>query len=721
MDNSVEQFVEKIKTRLSRIEANLSNEERLKYQSQIDMIYRLLDLFEDTGGVSKEIKKKLDEATKQISKAIEGKELLTTKGLTPVKPNIDSLDNETINRAKMANASNIFLETENVDATNESLRGTGFKVDEELSTGEGLVLNNPETNEVKVSFRGTNTSFKRPISSVKDLVSDVKIISGVEQYGREGGDLETGRKLIQSAIDKYGKENVNELVGYSLGGAKSLLLGDEFNIKSTTFNPLIGYNSMKASTTATPHDIFRTTEDITSLGAGFATEKKNWNVKSILPKKISLNPREAHKLSNFLDNDNRHTGKSPLETKINNVFEAGKRKAQVEDFNDTFDLLSGIDDIPGIDEKVMEQRLQMNYPSSSELLDEDAFPDVPRPKPPEDTSTPDISDLERRMSNLIQDKPNIRNQVFNPNDFKDMNARQMANMRKGRFETFSIEGGDDIQRKETLPMKQVKGKASDIDLGIFEPTEPDKKIKDIDFDDITDFFRNNSSNKSNKVNDFELSSLNDDEIDTLMTGSDKDRNSFEEITNNEFNDSVTDLEDHIKLSTDNIESGGIGEDLIRGLSPTNLLGGIAGGFLSQSAVDFIDPDKKIQKQVREGLIGSGAGLIGGLASAGLGAEVALFPETIAGGAGYLAGEEATEGITKLTGSRAAGDVIGSGIGGAVSGATLALGGAIAADVATGAAIGTALDPVTAGLGTAIGAGIGSAIGGISYGLHKLFG
>ena len=716
MDNTVGQFVENIKARLSRIEANLSNEGRLKYQSQIDTIYRLLDLFEETGGVSKEIKKKLDEATKKISKVIEGKELLATKGLTPVKPNIDTLDNETINKAKMVNASNIFLETDNnIDATNESLRGTGFKVDGDLSTDEGLVLTNPETNEVKVSFRGTNTSYKRPIQSVKDLVSDVKIISGTEQYGGEG-DLQTGRNLIQSAIDKYGgnKENM-EIVGHSLGGAKALLLGDEFGINTTTFNPLIGYNSMKASTTNTQHNLFRTTEDISSLGAGFATEKKNWNVKSILPKKISLDPREAHRLTNFLDNKGRHTGTSPLETKINNVFEAGKRKAQVEDFNDTFDLLSGIDDIPGIDQRVMEQRLQMNYPSSSELLDESSLQE-PTPYPEEMIDT---SDLQRRMNNLIQDKP-VRENVFNPDDFKNKNARDMANMRKGRFEKFSIEG-DPITSEKLPSTKQFTGKASDINLGIFEPNEPDKSIKDIDFDDMTDFFRNNSSTNPNKINDFELSSLNDSEINNLMTGSSEDRNSFEEITNNEFNDTINDLDNHIKLSTENIESGGFGEDLIRGLSPTNLLGGIAGGVISQEAVDFIDPNRNIQKQVRESLIGSGAGLIGGLASAGLGAEVALGPEAIAGGVGYLAGEEATEGITKLTGSRAAGDVLGSGIGGATGAAALTLAGAVGTDVATGAAIGTAFDAPTLGLGTAIGAGVGLAIGGVSYGLHKLFG
>ena len=720
MDTEQLPFIEKIRLRMKKIESELTNQQRIKFQDKINLIYVLIDLFQDTGGVSKEIKKKLDDATKTISKAIEGKELLATKGLTPVKPNLDTLDNETINKAKMVNSSNIFLETDNnIDATNESLRGTGFQLDPDLSTNEGVVLTNPETNEIKVAFRGTNTSYKRPIQSVKDLVSDVKIISGTEQYGKEGGDLSSGRNLIKSAIDKYGgnKENM-EILGHSLGGGKALLLGDEFGINTTTFNPLIGYNSMKASTTNTQHNILRTTEDISSLGAGFATEKSNWNVKSILPKKISLDPREAHRLTNFLDNEGRHTGKSPLETKIDNVFEAGKRKAQVEDFNDTFDLFSGIDDIPGIDERVMEDRLQMNYPSSSELLDESSLQNsLPQPEELIDTS-----DLQRRMNNLIQDKP-IREQVFNPDDFKDMNARQMANMRRGRFETFSIEGDPD--RSEKLPTtKKFTGSASDIDLGIFEPTEGEKSIKDIDFDDITNFFRDNSSKNPNKINDFELSSLNDDEIDNLINGTDEDRSGFEKLTNNEFNDSVGDLEDHIKIPTGDIESGGFGSDLVRGLSPTNLLGGLAGGLISQSAVDFIDPNKKINKQVRESLIGSGAGLITGLGSLALGGEgaslLALGPETLAGGLGYLAGEEATEGITNLTGSRAAGDTLGGAIGGGVGGATLALGGAVAADLATGAAIGTAFDPVTAGLGTAVGAGIGAAIGGISYGLHKLF-
>ncbi len=711
-------FVEKIRNRMKRIESTLTNQERLKYQSQIDMIYRLLDLFEDTGGVSKEIKKKLDEATKKISNVIKGQELITTKGMSPVKPNIDSLDLETMNKAKMVNASNVFLESNNnEDATNEALRGTKFKVDKNLSTDEGLVLTDDEGN-VKISFRGTNTSYKRPIQSIKDLVADSKFITGTEQYGREGGELQSGRNLIQSAIDKYGvsKENM-EILGHSLGGQKAILLGDEFGINTTTFNPLIGYNSMKASTTNAQHNMFRTTEDITSLGAGFATEKKNWNVKSILPKKISIDPRQAHKLNNFFDNEGRAT-ESPLQKKVAKVIETGKRKAQVEDLNDTYDILSGIDDIPGIDERVMEQRLQMNYPSSSELLDESSLQE-PTPNPDE---LIDTSDLQRRMANLVNDKP-IRQQVFNPDDFKNKNARDMANMRKGRFEKFSIEGDPD--RSEKLPTtKKFTGKGRDIDLGIFEPTEPDKTIKDISFDDITDFFRTNTDNKPNKINDFELSSLNDDEIDNLMTGSSKDRSKFEEITNNEFNDAVGDLDNHFNtISTENLESGGFGSDLVRSLHPSNLLGGLLGGVVSQEAVDFVDPDRKIQKQVRESLIGSGAGLLTSLASSSLGAGggiAALGPEALAGGLGYLAGEETTEGVAKLTGSRAAGDVTGGLVGGGVGGLTLGLGTALATDIATGSAIGTAFDVPTLGLGTAIGAGVGAAIGGISYGLHKIF-
>jgi len=737
-----EPFVIKIRKRMARIESTLTNEERLKYQSQIDMIYRLLDLFESTGGISKEIKKRLDDSTKKIQDAIKDSQLITTKGMTPTKPNIDMLDTDTIHKARMAKASQVFLETNgNEMATNEILKDTGYNVDTELSTPEAIVIHNPDTNDVKVAFRGTDTSYKRPFESVKDLVHDARFLSGTEAYGREGGLLESGRNLVSSAINKYGKENVNEIVGHSLGGQKAILLGDEFNIETTTFNPLIGYNSMKSSKTATTHNLFRTTEDITSIGAGFGTYKDNWKVKSILPKKISLDPRKAHLLSNFEDNEGRFTGESPLNTKIAKVVKAGKKKAQVEDLNDTIDVLTDTDNLDRrIADDYYEQRLSLNYPTTEELLDESEFPDVPKdrtPLPETEEDRQSLRRLEERMAGLrdapligegtgltpvpmVEGAPPppkpIRENVFNPDEFKNKNARAMIDMRKGEFESFNLDPPEPSSQ-EVLPIKEFKGKASDIDLGIFKKTTPST---DIDFDDITDFFRSNTTKGDG--GDYELSSLNDSEIDNMIKGSTKDRDLFEEITNDDFDSAVKDLDDHISIPSGEGKLGAIGTDIMRSLHPTNLLGGLGAGLLSQSAVNFIDPNQDIQKEVRETMIGSGAGLLTGFGSSILGSAglSAVAPEAVAGGLGYLAGEEFADFTKQATGSDFLASTSGGAVGGGVGGLALGLGGALVADIGTGAALGTAFDPITFGAGTLIGAGVGAAIGGISYGIHKLF-
>ena len=678
-------FVEQIQTRLGNLESSLTNDQRLKYQPRIDMIYRLLELFKDSGAVSKVIKDKIDKATKDLKKIV-GDKLIATKSLTPTKPNIDSLDTDTINKAKMTKASSIFLETDgNEMAVNEMLKDTGYLFDKDLSTNEGLVLHNPETNDVKVAFRGTSTSFKRPFESIKDLTHDARFITGTEAYGREGGSLSTGRDLVSSAIDKYG--NVNELVGYSLGGQKSLLLGDEFGIKSTTFNPLIGNNSMKQSSTNTEHNIFRTTEDITSLGAGFGTQKTNWNIKSILPKKISIDPRKAHHLDNFLDNNDRFVGRSPLDIKVAKVIDTGKKKAQTEDLTNTMNQ--------------MEQ-----------LLEEDPFGDLPRPplRPRQEYTSRGEPLFESRDSNFERDTidelnrqvgiypdfpevpthtpgtKNIRESHFNPDDFKNKNARQMANMKKGEFETFNIDDtmGEPLSEDMVGSARPIEGKASDIDLsrltGITDKKEP--TIKDINLDDALDFMRT-KSRRGSMGGDFELSSLSNNEKQNIVDSTPQERDSFLDDVNEDYNTAVSDLDNDMKIPIgDDIKITGVVEDIARGLHPTNLIGGIAGGLISQSVVDWIDPNKQIQKQARESLIGTGAGALTGYGSYALGAGElgAIGPEAVAGGLGYLAGTEASEAITKATGSKALGDVGGGGVGGGVGASTLLAGGALATDI-----------------------------------------
>ena len=733
-------FVEKIENRLSKLEATLNNEQRLKYQFEIDTIYRLLDLFKDSGGVSKVIKEKIDEATKDLKKMV-GDGLIATKGLSPTKPNIDSLDTDTINKAKMTKASSIFLETDgNEMATNEILKDTGYLFDKDLSTNEGLVLHNPETNDVKVAFRGTSTSFKRPFDSIKDLTHDARFITGTEAYGREGGSLSTARDLINSAKNKYG--NVNELVGYSLGGQKSLLLGDEFGIKTTTFNPLIGLNSMRQSSTNTEHNIFRTTEDITSLGAGFGTYKSNWNIKSILPKKLSLDPRKAHHLSNFLDNDDRYKGRSLLDIKVAKVIDAGKKKAQTEDLTNTMNE--------------MEQNLNREYPSREELLEEDPFGDLPRPpiRPKQEYTSrgealyetrgskfeiDTIDDLNRQVGIKppleLPDAPThragtakpIRQSHFNPNDFKNKNARQMVDMKKGEYETFNIDDTMGEPLSEDMigsARPKIEGKASDIDLSRLTGTTETKQptIKDINLDDALDFMRTKSE-RGSIGGDYELTSLSNNEKQNIVDSTPTERDSFVDNINEDYNTAVSDLDNHIKIpiGDENIKTTGIVEDIARGLHPTNLVGGFVGGMLSQGAVDWIDPDRKIQKQGREALVGVGAGGLTGFGSYALGAGSlgALAPEMASGGLAFLAGSEAGEAITKATGSEAAGDVGGGGVGGGVGASTLLLGTGIAGDIATGSTIGTFFDPITFGAGTLVGASVGGILGGIAYGIHKL--
>ena len=89
-------FLQMIRDRMKKIELEITPQERLQYQPKIDYIYRLLDLFEETGAVSKEVKKALDKATDAIKKVVDADKLITTRTMTPTKPTIDSLDTDTI-------------------------------------------------------------------------------------------------------------------------------------------------------------------------------------------------------------------------------------------------------------------------------------------------------------------------------------------------------------------------------------------------------------------------------------------------------------------------------------------------------------------------------------------------------------------------------------------------------------------------------------------------
>ena len=79
---------------------------------------------------------------------------------------------------------------------------------------------------------------------------------------------------------------------------RALLLGDEFKVTSTTFNPLVGRKQL-ASKSSVPHTIVRTVEDPVSTLLALAKGKKNLTVKSIDPIFGLGDPKSVHSLRHF--------------------------------------------------------------------------------------------------------------------------------------------------------------------------------------------------------------------------------------------------------------------------------------------------------------------------------------------------------------------------------------------------------------------------------------
>ena len=77
-----------------------------------------------------------------------------------------------------------------------------------------------------MALRGTD------FRSGKDLKDDVVLASGlIKKTGRYKKD----KRLVESAIKKYGKENVS-ITGHSLAGKLAKGIGRELGVRATTYN-----------------------------------------------------------------------------------------------------------------------------------------------------------------------------------------------------------------------------------------------------------------------------------------------------------------------------------------------------------------------------------------------------------------------------------------------------------------------------------------------------
>lgn len=217
-----------------------------------------------------------------------------------VVPNINSIDKQVSDKAVLSRASTIFNRSGKSN-TESYLKQNGL--DYEIlpeSTDNALVVKDSNDN-VKIAFRGTllPQSVREVPKSIRDISLDFAYLTNTES---KHPDFKKDDALVRDVNEKY---NVDELVGFSLGGAKAQSFGEKYNIKTTSFNPLIGQSFIRSGASKVKHDIYRTTEDLPSSGTALIN-RENVKVNSVYPlSTYSTNPKRTHDLENFISSGQR--------------------------------------------------------------------------------------------------------------------------------------------------------------------------------------------------------------------------------------------------------------------------------------------------------------------------------------------------------------------------------------------------------------------------------
>lgn len=171
--------------------------------------------------------------------------------------------------------------------TKQKLKMTLVK---KYSTKDGLVLIDDKEN-ITIAYRGTRKKTLRDVKADYDLF----INKNIEDIDR----VQKAKNQIRRIKRDLGKLPVH-LIGYSLGGAIAIIVGEEVGIPSTTFNPFITQYIIDQKRKIL-HKIVRTSTDFASS----KLEKENLynlNVKNVasLCSSSLLNLISAHKLKNFI-------------------------------------------------------------------------------------------------------------------------------------------------------------------------------------------------------------------------------------------------------------------------------------------------------------------------------------------------------------------------------------------------------------------------------------
>jgi hypothetical protein len=603
-----------------------------------------------------------------------------------LQPNTENLTAKEVIRAKLSQASHLaYMNDDNFQTAQDYLDGmsdtNGYTIDKNLSNTEGLVIRTPE-GTTEIHYRGSHIIDK---PSLSDMKTNFKIATGFES---EDAQFVQAKNQYENAINKYG--SVEHFGGYSKGGAKSLYMGQKYDIPSTNFNPLIGTKTARGITNTTQeHTIIRTTGDAPSLGLAVSSNAnhENWNVKALRPlnKNVGLNPiknsYDAHKLDNFITP--RNTGN------VSN-------------------------DPTTIENLMIKQGMLMGQKGKYETLD----------------SIGKAVESGKTYSEFIQDLQNAG--MRGDNDVGLVNGKPL--IKGGRHTRGSMDGTVDYW--ELMKGKFTPEEENVISSNIQEPQqitnvdEAERFLEDFNQDGsekIPSQFTAPKDDTTVVDSDFEnvpSFKLTKEQLNNFGNASPAERQT---IMNN-HNEEIINTTHELGESMMPMEATGFKEHLGEAVNPVSMGAGMLVGFGVDKALDYIDPaenpdgtvrQQKITGVAREALSGglTGASMFAGTTALG-GTSIGLAPEIAIGAAGYVAGSESgkliAKGIKKLGGGQDAQEAGKDIAGGAIGGATAGLG-VIGASALTGAELGTAGGP----LGIAIGAGVGLLGGTLGFGISEI--
>ena len=153
--------------------------------------------------------------------------------------------------SRLANASYDYFNTNgDANAVHDGLKDSkyayiqdlkDFKVDDELSTIDNVVLHNKVTGETHVSFRGTTD---RPVGKTKTFLNDWKINAETAGGSTRTSRMKGASKQMDEVISKYGKTNLT-VSGHSAGGGISYQQAVKHDLEGFHFNPAINTTHVK--------------------------------------------------------------------------------------------------------------------------------------------------------------------------------------------------------------------------------------------------------------------------------------------------------------------------------------------------------------------------------------------------------------------------------------------------------------------------------------------